>query len=118
MYSESVFGLIALVLWALAIVARVGSVKLTAADRRHLHLLEQRKVALAKTLLALRGERELLDRNQARASLDRSAACEDVALLRGQLEELRQGTQRRNDRIARRITTQHHLCPQQIEAAA
>ncbi len=118
MYSESIFGLIALGLWALAIAARIGSVKLTAAATRQLHQLEQRKVVLTKTLLALRGERELLDRNQERATLDRSAAWEDVALLREQLEALQQGTRRRNDRIARRIATEHQLCSQQIEAAA
>lgn len=53
MYSESICGLIVLGLMALAIVARVGSVRLTATARRRLHLLELRRVELRKTLLAL-----------------------------------------------------------------
>ena len=119
MSIESTSSTVALGLIALAIVARVGSVQLMANARRRLRLLEQRQIALTKTLLELQGERELLDRSRARATLDRTAALDDVESLRQLLESLRQEEQRRNERIARRIAVEGDgLCLQPTDAAA
>ena len=76
--AEPICGLVALGVMSLAIVARVGRGRLTADVRRRLHLLELRRVELRKTLFVLKGERLLLDRHQASATLDRAAAYEAV----------------------------------------